>query len=640
MCGLAGIITADERVLRAALPPMLEAQAHRGPDDSGQAVSPFGDLFLGLGHRRLSILDLTVAGHQPMIDRDSGDALISNGQIYNFRRLRSLLEREGFSFSSTGDTEVLLKALVRWGPSALGKLEGMFALAFYDRSAGTLLLARDPVGIKPLYVACSPGILVFASEARGVLASGLVDSGLDRAGLAGYLAYGSLQDPLTLFKSVRSFPCGSWMEITPSAVASGELSEARRHWAFPGAHDSGDSAEAASRVRSTLEEAVKDHLASDVPVGFFLSSGLDSTIVTSLAARAGADVHAFTVGFPGHDHLNEVSVAHQTAAALGVRHTEVFLAEAGALQSTVRWLDTLDLPSMDGLNTFLVSEAARQAGITVAISGQGGDELFGGYPSFHDVPRVARVLRRLSWLPGSVRARLAEVLFARGSQAVRLKARDVAGSPATLLLQYLHRRRTLSDSQMAMLGFESRALEPSDGFLPREAASGLFIDDSDPVWTLSQLETRLYLGNMLLRDGDATGMANSIEIRVPMLDRRMLDLVCALPGPVRLPAGRADKHLLRVAFGDLLREDVIARDKRGFVLPIWSWMVGPLRDLCEESLRNLRTSGVLDPAGVAAVWQSFLHEPESPIWSRAWELCVLGQFLRRLHAPARERLTG
>jgi asparagine synthase (glutamine-hydrolysing) len=637
MCGLAGVITGDEQAVRAALPRMVEAQAHRGPDDSGQAVFPFGHLCFGLGHRRLSILDLTSAAHQPMIHRDSGDVLIFNGQIYNFRRLRAMLENEGFSFSSTGDTEVLLKALVHWGPLALEKLEGMFALAFLDRSAGTLLLARDPVGIKPLYLACSPGLLVFASEVRGVLASGLVSRDIDRAGLAGYLAYGSLQAPLTLFKNVRSFPAGSWMGISPSAITTGALPEARNHWVFPRPDAGVSSAVAAGRIRDTLQVAVSDHLMSDVPLGFYLSSGVDSTIVTSLAARGNANVHTFTVGFPADNQLNEVAAARKTADSLGARHTEVILTESGAQRSTLRWLETLDSPSMDGLNTFVVSEAAKHVGITVAIAGQGGDELFGGYPSFSDVPRFRRVLKHLTWMPGRIRAWATGIVLARESEAVRLKAHDMAGSPTGLLPLYLQRRRTLADRQMAMLGFDSIALGLSDGYLPREAARRLSTDESDPVWTISQYETRLYLGNMLLRDGDATGMAHGIEIRVPMLDRRVLDLVCALPGRIRLPTGKADKHLLKVACGDLLRDDVIAGEKRGFVLPLWRWMLGPLRELCEDSLKSLRASGLVHLPGVEAVWQAFLREPESPIWSRAWELCVAGYYLAAPRTSASSR---
>jgi asparagine synthase (glutamine-hydrolysing) len=637
MCGLAGIVTADENAVASALPRMVRAQNHRGPDDSGQTILRLGDLALGLGFTRLSILDLTPAARQPMIDGDTGDALIYNGEIYNFRSLREMLRKEGFSFTSTGDTEVLLKALVAWGPRALSRLEGMFAFAYYDRSANTLLLARDPLGIKPLYFSCKPGALVFASEVRAVLASGLASGELDRAGLAGYLAYGSVQDPYTLFKWVRSFPAGCWMEIPPKAVISGSLPEPCRHWVFPAPQGSADAREAAQLVRETLERAVRDHLVSDVPLGFFLSSGLDSTVVTSLAACSGADVRTLTVGFPGHDHLNEGEIAHRTAAALGVSHTEIFLTEANALEATVQWLSALDLPSIDGMNIFVISRVARAVGLTVAISGQGGDELFGGYPSFRDIPRVRQTLRRLALVPAPLRSRLADMLLAGKTEAVRLKLGDMVRSDASLLSLYLHRRRTLSDSQMATLGFDAKALGLSAGFLAPEVVAGLPIEESDSTWTISQLETRLYLGNMLLRDGDANGMANSLEIRVPMLDRRLIDLVLALPGSVRLPAPKADKHLLRAACRDLLRPEVTAQAKLGFLLPIGSWMLGPLREVCEGAMREVENSGVVDPAGASAIWQAFLREPGSSIWSRAWELCVLGRYLQNLRGATWSR---
>lgn len=618
----------DREVVRETTHRATAAQAHRGPDDEGVTVQPFGRAWLGLGHRRLSILDLSPLGHQPMVHATSGCALVFNGEIYNFKELRCELVREGEAFHSGTDTEVLLVGLVRHGDRFLNRLGGMYAFAFYDPRAPRLLLARDPAGMKPLYLAEGGGTLCFASEVRALLATGLVKREIDRRGLAGYLAYGAVQHPFTLFRGVSSVPAGSCLEYRVGP--SGEWYKAGpacAFWQLPAPEPCITEDQAVAAIRQTLDAAAKSHLVADVPVGLFLSSGLDSTIMAGLAARHTPRLKSFTVAFADQPDFSEQRLAAETAAQFGLEHTEIQVPMAAAEAAARDWLGALDQPSMDGLNVFLISREVRRQGIKAALAGLGGDELFGGYPSFRDVPRLRRMMRFVRPIPSKARRRLAGVATLGRSRAVRAKLKDMLGGDGSVRSLYLQRRRTMSDQQMAGLGISAADVGLGPAFLCSEAYPDLDQTEADPVRLVSQLEFRLYQGNMLLRDGDANGMAFGLEIRFPFLDQRLIELAHAIPGGVRLPAGAAGKHLLRRAFADLLRPDISTQPKQGFVLPIRRWMLGSLRQTCEQALTTLKDSRILNPDGVDGVWREFLAEPESPMWTRAFALAVLGAFV-------------
>jgi asparagine synthase (glutamine-hydrolysing) len=627
MCGISGAAGADAARLREAVARMTAAQRHRGPDDSGEELVRVGDGLVGLGHRRLSILDLSPLGHQPMRHAATGSTLCYNGEVYNFRELRRELEREGEAFRSGSDTEVLLAGLVRHGEAFLARLEGMYAFAFVDVPGRRLLLARDPAGIKPLYLACVSGEVLFASEVRAVLASGLVPAKVDRRGAAGLLAYGAVPGPLTLFRDVAALPPGSWQSFTPRD-GGWTTAGPRTFWRYPALRPGVEEGEAVTAVRDTLGRAVRDHLVSDVPVGIFLSGGLDSTVVAGLAARQAQRPCSFTVHFADQPDFSEREPAAETARLFGLEHVGIDLPSAEAEAATHDWLAALDQPSMDGLNVYVISRAVRRHGIKVALSGLGGDELFGGYPSFRDVPRLRRVLRRLRWLPARARRGLGAALAVGRPVAVRRKLADMFGGPGRLSALYLHRRRSLSDRQMDDLGFDARELGLTPEFLPPEVLAEFPGEEDDPVRAVAELESRFYQANVLLRDADANGMAHGLEVRVPFLDRRVLDLVHALTGGVRLPPSGKSKHLLRRAFAPLLRPELLRQAKRGFALPVARWMLGPLRRWCETALTALKETGLLRPEGVDRVWSDFCREPESPMWSRAFTLCILGHYLQ------------
>ena len=627
MCGISAIIGENQELVRTSLKAMVAAQLHRGPDDSGEHVLPFGRKFLGLGHRRLSIIDLSPLGHQPMVHPVTGDQIIFNGEIYNFKKIRDELLRAGETFKGHSDTEVLLHALSRFGASCLNQLEGMYSFIYLNARRNTLLVARDPLGIKPLYVCSTGGVSLFASEVRSILATGLIPSKLSQQGVASYMAYGAVQEPYTLVENVRSFPAGHYQEF--SADQGSAISAPIPFWRYPGHSTAVREREVIGQIRSTLDAAVRDHMVSDVPVGMFLSSGLDSSIIAGLAMRHTSRLRTFTVGFSDEVDLSELVLASESAKLWNMDHTEIVINKPDAEQTCHAWLESLDQPSIDGLNVYLISKVVRAQGIVVALSGLGGDELFGGYPSFTDVPRAMRFLKTVAWLPPSLRGSLAHAMKMHKGKAISEKYRDMALGDGGILDLYLHRRRTMSDSQLSLLGIDPVALGMTASVQDPEVISQLNIDKNDPVWTISQLESRFYQGNMLLRDGDTNGMANSLEIRVPMLDRRMLDLMYSIPGNVRLPGGRADKHLLKMAFPDLLRNSLTTQAKRGFTLPIRRWMHGPMRPLCEDAINSLKTLGLMSDSGIDAVWKEFMRAPETPIWSRAFALCVLGHYIRR-----------
>ncbi|MBL8745659.1 MAG: asparagine synthase (glutamine-hydrolyzing) [Phycisphaerae bacterium] len=635
MCGIAAIIAQDPVIAREALEAMVCAQTHRGPDDSGYKFIDLQGSTLGLGQRRLSIIDLSPLGHQPMSHPGTGDVLIYNGELYNFRDIRRDLEVEGVRFRGHSDTEVLLHALVRWGPSVLPRLRGMFTIVWYRRAERRLVIARDPLGIKPLYVARTPGALMFASEVRAIVASGLVERTISRRGLATFFAFGAVQAPDTIIEGVHEFPAGFWQEIAIDSALRSPVSSSVRYWRPPEIDRTIAEADALGRTRSSLEVAVRDHLISDVPVGVFLSGGIDSTVIAGLAAKYSSELSTYTVGFADNPDMSESEPAERTARLLGLRHHDVQISTAEALAGVERWLDRIDQPSIDGLNTFVVSKAVKEAGITVALSGLGGDELFCGYSSFVDVPRIQMLMRRTRNMPVWMRRALAWAASTGRPVAYRHKLMEIAQSGERLTDLYFQRRRVMSALQLAELGIHSRSSGLAKSFMPPEALSDIEVDEADPVAGVSTLETRFYTGNMLLRDSDAMGMAHSLEIRVPFFDTGVLESVMPIPSSVRMPLGIANKHLLRRAFPTLLRSELLDQPKRGFSLPIRRWMNSSLRGMCEESLADLRRSGLIEVKGIDSLWRGYLDAPETPLWSRAFALCVVGAYLGRvINRPA------
>lgn len=631
MCGIAallGDLPSDQ--IEASLRAMLDAQVHRGPDDCGATLISTGKGILGLGNRRLAIQDISPLGHQPMRNEKTGDALVYNGEIYNAPELKNTLEASGHRFLGHSDTEVLLRAYEHWGIECLDRLRGMFAFAMWDARRSRLVIARDHFGIKPLYYAARNGWFACASEVQALTGSGLISSNVDRRALAGYLAYGGVQEPLTMRSDVFALARGSWKEFD----SSGNAAASGRYWHFPPLRFSAESeplADVVEEGRELLQQSVKRHLLSDVRIGVFLSGGLDSTAMLGLAGgkSAGNAVEAFTVSFPDRPADDEHQLARATAARFGARFNQCQLSDSTALGWMADALTRIDQPSMDGFNTYVVSRAAREQGIVVALSGLGGDEMFGGYNLFRRVPRTYDFVSWITLLPLAMRKIVATSATALSSQIARRKAEEMVVTDPGLIGIYFHYRRLLSNRSLAALGLNARSLDLSEDFqLPDLRYEDCYLA-GDHVASVGRLDSSFYLQNILLRDSDVYGMANSLEIRVPFLDRDLAQWALSLPGPVMLPPGARQKFLLRKICAALYTKKQLRQPKRGFALPFAAWLQGPLRELMEENLRLLRTSDLLDSAGIDPLRTMFEAEPNGPAWSRLWALVVLGSWLRK-----------
>jgi asparagine synthase (glutamine-hydrolysing) len=616
---------------------MLAGMVHRGPDDEGILAKPGAVL----GMRRLSIIDLA-GGHQPQYNEDGTVGIVFNGEIYNFSQLRSSLEARGHRFRTNSDTEVIVHAYEEWGERCLSHLRGMFAFALWDgrdasgRGESRVLLARDRLGIKPLYYAASGAALLFASEVRALLAAGSVPRRLARESIEAFLLFGSVAEPMTLIHGVSSLPpghalmvsCRQPRESKPAAYWDlAQAAQALRKGDLPRTLP-----EAAQAARPLLEDAVRSHLMADVPLGFFLSSGLDSTALVALASRERSGLHTFTVVFPEQE-FSEAAIARRTAERFATEHRELMVSAEQMLAQLPQAVGALDQPSMDGINTYFVSWAARQAGLKVALSGLGGDEVFGGYPTFRLTPRVAALAALARCLPEPLRRAMSEGLVALGrngrgsarTDALR-KFGAIWSAPGSLPHPYFFTRLLFTAQQLHHLlsGRETGAPSPWRAWLEQAAAGARQLGGDAGV---SSLEMRAYMLNVLLRDTDSMSMRHSLEVRVPLLDHPLVEFVTALPDRARRRPG-LPKALLAEALGELVPPEVVEQPKRTFTFPWRRWLRGPLGLQVAMRLGGITPSlaEVLDREEVHSVWRSFLMGRTG--WARPWSLFVLNEWVR------------
>jgi asparagine synthase (glutamine-hydrolysing) len=640
MCGIAGIIGRLDEPNRAALQRMSEAMVHRGPDASGTWISAPDTRGWGalLAHRRLSILDLSPAGAQPMVDPVTDHVMVLNGEIYNFSDLRGRLVAAGQEFRSTGDTAVMVRALGLYGPGAVSWLRGMFAFACWDPKQRRLLLARDPLGIKPLYLArstdrASGWSVAFASELRALLASGLLGTPhLDPHAVASIVWNGFVVGPGTAVKSIDLLVPGRLLEF------DGAGKELRQEDFWRIAERSPDPTMDEDSLAAILEQGLKLHLASDVPLAVFLSGGVDSSVIANLAQRvAQSPIHTFTLGFEEQE-FDEGPIARRIAAAIGTEHHEVVLREGDFVKNLEAALDSLDQPTFDGLNAYYMSHAIRAAGFTVALSGTGGDELFGGYTSYRDLPVLHRWSRRAAWVPRGLQiavATLATWPLRRCAGAVPPQTRW-----AKLPEMVRHGDDLLALYQLAyalfLPGFQRELLAPgfadilADG-LPMAMRERVLAETRarTPLSAISVMEQRFFLGERLLRDNDVASMASSLEQRVPLVDQTLFESVDRLPDQARYgPLGR--KAILRRIGLRGLDPALFDRPKSGFVLPFDRWIRRGLKNAMDQTLRDpqaIAPAG-LDPLAVERLWRAFLDGAPGMYWSRVWSIYV---FIRWCH---------
>ncbi|SRR6266540_1115532 len=634
MCGIAGAIVTEPKRLdsRTAVGRAMLRIMHRGPDDHGLFVS--GDGRCALAHTRLSILDLSPAGRQPMSTPDGRFWITFNGEIYNFRELRQELIRSGEIFVSNSDTEVLLRLYSRYGADSLRRLRGMFAFAVWDAERQELFIARDRLGIKPLYYYAGAGGFIFASEVRAILATELAPRQIDPVALNDYLAYQSIPSPRTLVKDVNALAPGAWMIVD----ASGAVKE-RRYWDLlkdlsTEAHDASQSA-IHDRTGALLREAVELHLISDAPLGVFLSGGIDSSAVVALMSEMGYRPRTFSVIF-AESNYDESAYARQVATRFGSDHTEIRLTEGAMLDQLPDALAAMDQPTGDGVNTYVVSRAVKEAGVTVALSGLGGDEFFVGYPSFLRLEKALKYLRPLKHLPASARNVAARVVELAGGGSIRAaKAASMIGGDGSLASMYPVVRQVLSASKRrSLLSGRWKRLNDDwrDPYVDLLQKAYQNAGAAELFAHISYAEGRTYMHDVLLRDTDQMSMAHALEVRVPLLDHKLVEYVMGTPDAHKRPNG-VPKSLLVRSLGDLLPHDVTHRPKRGFTLPFADWMRGDLRNFCEERLHSRRVGsrGVFDAGEVKNLWRSFINGSREVSWSRIWILVALEEWLEQNH---------
>jgi asparagine synthase (glutamine-hydrolysing) len=572
MCGINGIFAyaADSApVEREELIASRECMRSRGPDAAESWIS--GNGRVGLAHRRLSIIDLSPAGAQPM--RRGEAVIIFNGEIYNYRELRARLETKGRTFTSHSDTEVLLALYDELGPAMLNELRGMFAIALWD--GRRLFLARDPYGIKPLYYADDGATIRIASQVKALIAGGKVDKRFEPAAAAGFFLRGTVPEPFTMYRAIRALPAGSYAYVDANGIGAPvqyfSIAATLRDGVESGARYS--DADRHQLVHDAVLESVRYHMVADVPVGAFLSAGIDSTAIVALAKESGAtDLQTLTLRFAeyrGRDN-DEAPLAEMVAREYGVRHAIRDLTIDEFRDELPRIFAAMDQPTVDGLNSYFISRAAADFGLKVALSGTGGDELFGGYTSFRDIPRWMPFTRILSRVPGLGEGvyRLNTAL-ARRSRHISPKMGEILRYGGSYAGAYLVKRgRFLASELPEVLGpdIAREGLARLDLIAILERA--VTPDPGSPYARVAALESSLYLRNQLLRDMDWASMAHSLEVRVPLVDAHLLRKLA----PVLATRKERGKQILANAPRPPLPEVVRNRRKTGFTLPIREWL--------------------------------------------------------------------
>lgn len=636
MCGVAGQIKMPDGFDFQGVIKAKQMLGHRGPDGCGDLIIRSHVGIAHFAHTRLSILDITEAGAQPMsvhCEKTGGKLSITfNGEIYNFMELKSELNSLGYSFRTQTDTEVILRAYEAWGLECLHKLRGMFAFALADPSKEIVLLARDRFGIKPLYLSSPPsGGLVFASEIRALqgILGGNAKKKINQDSIHSFLAQGMIIGPETLVEGIRELEPGSFLivDFSGNKVHSGGYVKT-----CPEGWIRGSRSDSVLRLRPCLQEAIRLHLIADVPVGIFLSSGIDSSAITALASEAHSDLRTISIGFD-QPESDESGNAQIIAKYLGTKHQTIRLVGVDVMRQMDAVFAAIDQPTVDGFNTFFVARAAKTVGLKVALSGLGGDEVFGGYASFRDVPRAEKYR---SFLSNRLVIRLVQLLNGIVRKRSLWKMSRVQEYTPALVGMYLLRRELFSGvDRLALLGPVSGRLDPLMGVSKNMVSQWeAMIFGRDPENAVSALEQSIYMRNMLLRDSDVFSMANGLEIRVPLLDHEVVSMVDPMPGYWKRP-GKNAKALLVDAVGARFPQGARNRRKQGFSFPWAAWLRGPMRKMSMDRLRleSWKNLGI-DSKAVDGIWNRFEQKDPSVTALHIIALMVLADVQQRQQLTA------
>jgi asparagine synthase (glutamine-hydrolysing) len=624
MCGINGILgLSDVNIAKQKIAAMNTAMQHRGPDDEGFFVEEK----IALGHKRLSIIDLSVAGHQPMHSHDGRYQIVYNGELYNFKELKFELKRvisgsseHAYFFQTNTDTEVIIAAYARWGIDCVKHFNGMYAFAIWDNHTKELFIARDRMGIKPLYYCFTNGILAFSSEIRSLLSSELLPKKLDENSLIDYLRYQTVHAPDTIIKGVKMLMPGHFIKAGNDKItihcywdinkSSSETSNGKPY------------EEICKDVNLLLTKAVERRLVADVPFGAFLSGGIDSSAIVGLMTKVSSEkVKTFSVTFD-ESEFSEEKYAQLIAKKFNTDHHEIKLKSSDFIEELPNALKAMDHPSGDGPNTYVVSKATKQAGITMALSGLGGDELFAGY----DVFKRSLELNRKAWLntvPKFIRG-------AGGAVLSSVKPGVSSEKIAELLKQnkinfnsfYPLSRQVLMDNQILSI-VNKQELSQN---MVSEIISEINPKNNFLLTATSIAEISTYMQNVLLGDADQMSMALALEIRVPFIDYTLVEYVLGVPDKYKNPT--SPKKLLVDSLGDLLPPEIVNRPKMGFTFPWKQWMKNELKTFCEQKLISLSKRKLFNEKGVLKMWNDFLSDNPRITWSRIWYLVVLENWLQ------------
>lgn len=616
MCGISGILTQDKNLnINSILETMLRCLQHRGPDDSGLHIQTTrSNNVIGLGNNRLAVIDLSTAGHQPMQDPESKNWIVHNGEIYNFLELREYLHMKGHQFRSRTDTEVILKAYTEWGIGCLEHFKGMFAFAIWDDQKQCLWLARDRLGVKPLYYYQNENTFIFSSEIRSLLTSRCIPKTLSPTGIDTYLALGGVREPWTIIDQVYSLPAGY------HAILNDDKLTLHPYWSPPELTNREYSfwprERIVGRLRDLLAESIRMRLLSDVPLGIFLSGGVDSSSIVSLATHNSSSMPTTISIVFNEREYSEAGSIQLVAKHFNTRHSEILLTSEEMVRSLPHALAAMDQPSFDGINTYFVSKSARQAGMTVVLSGIGGDELFGGYPSFQWAPRLEKLKTNTPAWMRKVVHNVIKAGLKNNSRSQKLQ--QWFGDQNYYNQAYYLVRELFSPDVRQLLIPE---LKSTSGYHPSVKVC------NDQFNQISILELTDYLKNVILRDSDSMSMAHSLEIREPFLDHQIIEFLLSLPGNIKTQ-GSIRKSLLVEAI-DNLPSEITHRKKQVFHLPFRYWLRGPLKNEVQETLcepnRYLHT--IFDTAAASNIWLNFQEDLTS--WVRPWSLYVLRKWVHQ-----------
>jgi asparagine synthase (glutamine-hydrolysing) len=615
MCGISGFVSAfSEDRAKSIIQKMTEAIAHRGPDAQGI----FQKNKVTLGHRRLSIIDTSAAGNQPFIDEEARVTIVFNGEIYNYRELKKQLESE-FNFRTATDTEVIIAAYIKWGIDCIHQFIGMFAFALYDENSDELFIVRDRMGIKPIYYAEQNGAFFFASELRALLASDHVSRKLCVHALTDYLRYQTVHAPFTIIDEVYMLMPGHFIHFKEGdhkIIKYWEMND------FASASSSYERQEVKKKVNDLLQSSVELRMRADVPFGAFLSGGIDSSIIVGLMARASSfPVHTFSITFKEQE-FDESPYSKLISKRFNTEHTEIELSANDFLRTIPQAIASLDHPSGDGPNTYVVSEATRKNGVKMALSGLGGDEVFCGYEVFKRIYSVEQK-KWIAATPKVLRTLAASTLqkFKPGIASEKIAALLKDENPKSSLAYALSRQVWMD------LSFEKMAFAKDTTNVVKDLFDNLPDSSTRILSKVSLAEMQTYMQNVLLRDTDQMSMKHALEVRVPFLDHRLVEYVLGVDDAIKYPS--TPKQLLVESMDGLIPNEIVDRPKMGFTFPWKYWMQNELKDFCKKGLDQLEKLEVFKEFGLNEKWSAFLSGDPTITWSKMWPLVVLGHWIQQ-----------